>query len=203
MKKPPTAQVKRMQMFAGIAIGGVLLLAGLGAVVTLNANSQDLRQQAAGSADYFACTNARDCKLGENCVEGKCVVSATPTVIPAGQACIDNKCTAGLRCVNGVCIFPPTTPTPITTSQDCTKIACPNGFHCVYGKCLSCVNGSCIELITPSTGAKPTLAITRTISRVPTKHQVQVRVTLKCSIISKCPSGYTCSAAFNGICKAK
>lgn len=61
----------------GFIAGGVLLLAGLVAVVMLSRQSQDLRQQASGRADYIPCTSGRGigagCPLDMYCdTQGKC-----------------------------------------------------------------------------------------------------------------------------------
>jgi hypothetical protein len=54
MPKTSSAKAKkRLRLMIGFIVGGILLLAGLGAVVFLNGQSQDLRQQAAVKQQYI------------------------------------------------------------------------------------------------------------------------------------------------------
>ncbi len=56
-----------MRLVIGFVVGGVMLLVGLIAVVMLSRQSQDLRQQASGRADYILCTPSKTGNVGEGC----------------------------------------------------------------------------------------------------------------------------------------
>lgn len=175
------SQVNNTTLYAGIfdaATGDPVALATSG-TITLTANGLiggRITGTFTGTLDDVTpsplCTTTAQCRPGETCLGGKCVVSgctsnaqcATGQICQGGQ-CISNpgctsnaQCGAGLICQGGQCVAPPACTSNaqcaagkvcqagqcVTAPPACTTDAqCGSGKKCQAGQCVSVTPISC------------------------------------------------------------